>query len=146
MPSQHHLNRAIDLAVTHHGSETDKAGAHYLMHLFRVMLRCDGFDAKVCAMLHDLVEDHGEDIGFDDLAEEFPPHIIEALRCVTKLSDEEDYEAFMDRVLSNPLATRVKLADLEDNLDVKRLSQLGDRDLARTNKYLVARQRILSAL
>ena len=37
-------------------------------------------------------------------AEGFPPHIVDVLRCVTKLSDDEPYDVFIGRVKTNPLA------------------------------------------
>lgn len=143
MPSQDLLNRAIDIAVEVHGQDRDKMGAHYLLHLFRVMARCKGFDAQVCAMLHDVVEDHSDLYDFEKLGEEFPSHIIDALRCVTKLSEDEDYDEFIDRTLTNNLAMQVKLADLEDNLDITRLDGMNEKASTRCNKYLRARQRIL---
>lgn len=61
--------------------------------------------------------------------------VIEALRCVTKLSDDESYDDFIDRVLTNQLAMRVKLHDLEDNMDLARLDELTDADIKRNQKY-----------
>jgi hypothetical protein len=70
--------------------------------------------------------------------EGFPDHIIAALRCLTKTSDTEDYDEFIQRVKANPLAVRVKLNDLEDNMDIRRLASIGEKEAARLNKYLKA--------
>ena len=59
----------------------------------------------------------------------------EALRCVTKLADDEDYAAFIERAAANPLARAVKLADLEDNMNLLRLEELLDKDVERLRKY-----------
>lgn len=72
------------------------------------------------------------------LAEGFPIHIVEALRCVTKLSDDESYDEFIQRVKSNPLAVAVKINDLTDNMDIRRLSDITEADAQRLRKYLKA--------
>jgi hypothetical protein len=71
----------------------------------------------------------------------FPLHILNALDCVTK-RDGESYEKFVERSASNSIALHVKLADLEDNLDVRRLNEVTEKDLARLNRYLVAYRRL----
>lgn len=60
--------------------------------------------------------------------EGFPDEIIEAVRCVTKLSDEEDYEEYIGRCATNPLAIAVKIHDLTDNMDVRRMPCIGKRN------------------
>ena len=37
-----------------------------------------------------------------------------------------------------PIALKMKIADLEDNMDIRRLDMMLDRDLERLNRYLVA--------
>ena len=71
-------------------------------------------------------------------AEGFAPHIIDALRLVTKLSEDEPYDEFIDRIAVNPLAVAVKLNDLRDNMDVTRLAEITDKDIKRMRKYLKA--------
>ena len=51
---------------------------------------------------------------------------------------EVSYEDFVRRASSNPIARRVKLADLEDNMDVRRLMAVTEKDAARLTKYLRA--------
>ena len=67
--------------------------------------------------------------------EGFAPEIIEALRCLTKLSKDEDYEHFMARVKSNKMAIKVKLCDLTDNLDSSRLANVTEENIKRSRKY-----------
>ena len=64
--------------------------------------------------------------------------IIEALRCVTKLSENEPYDKFIARVKTNQLAVAVKINDLSDNMDIRRLPYLSDKDVKRLKKYLKA--------
>ena len=57
----------------------------------------------------------------------------------------EDYDSFIDRISQNSLATKVKLADLEDNMDLSRLSEVTDKDLERLEKYKKAKERLLKS-
>jgi len=76
---------------------------------------------------------------FEQLAKEgFSSEIIAALKCVTKTSEQENYENFIERVKKNKLAISVKINDLEDNLDARRMLQLTEKDIPRFNKYLKA--------
>lgn len=109
----------------------------YAGHVMRVMAAGRTEDEKIVGVLHDVVED--TEWTFEQLADEgFPPHIVDALRCVTKLSEEEPYDEFIERVKSNPLATAVKINDLTDNMDVRRYRELTDWDVRRLRKYLSA--------
>ena len=67
-------------------------------------------DEKIVGMLHDVIED--TDWTFEALeAEGFSKEVIDALRCVTKVSEKENYDDFIDRVRKNPLAVAVKIND-----------------------------------
>ena len=131
------LAKAINLAMQAHAGQTDKVGMPYIGHVMRVMQAGRTIDEKIVGVLHDIVED--TDWTFEALqAEGFPAHIIDALRCVTKLSEDEPYEEFILRVKTNPLAVAVKLNDLTDNMDIRRLAEITDKDVQRLRKYLKA--------
>jgi len=135
------LERAIQIAVEAHAGVTDKGGKAYILHPISVMMRCETDEEKIVAILHDVVED--TDWTFDALREEgFSETIIEALKTVTKHSDDEDYDEFIQRSLKNEIGRKVKIADLKENLDVTRIGELTDKDLERINKY----KRALSVL
>ena len=128
------LERAIQIAVEAHAGVTDKGGKAYILHPISVMMRCETDEEKIVAILHDVVED--TDWTFDALREEgFSETIIEALKTVTKHSDDEDYEKFVQRSLKNEIGRKVKIADLRENLDVTRIGELTDKDIKRINKY-----------
>ena len=131
------LSKAISIALKAHEGQFDKAGMPYIGHVMRVMNAGRTMDEKIVGVLHDVLEDtHWT---FDMLiAEGFPMHIIDALRCVTKLSDNEPYDEFIERVKSNPLAIAVKINDLADNMDIRRYKELSDWDVKRLKKYLKA--------
>lgn len=136
------LSKAINIAMQAHAGQVDKAGMPYIGHVMRVMQAGKTIDEKIVGVLHDVVED--TTWTFDALlAEGFPVHIVDALRCVTKLSDDEPYESFINRVETNPLAVAVKITDLTDNMDIRRLQTLTDADVQRLRKYLKAYQSLV---
>ena len=84
----------------------------------------DSLELKTIAILHDTIED--TDVTAEYLLEKgIPKHIVEAVQLLTKPEDEE-YESYLRRVKENPLAKRVKLADLANNTDPKRASGLNE--------------------
>ena len=136
------LPRAIEIATEAHKGQFDKAGNKYIGHPLRVMEMGRTEEEKIVGVLHDLVED--TDWTFEMLeAEGFAPEIIAALKCVTKLSENENYDAFIERVRKNPLATAVKINDLTDNMDIRRLPYLSDKDIKRLKKYLKAYKKLI---
>ena len=128
------LERAIQIAVEAHAGATDRGGKAYILHPISVMMRCETDEEKIVAILHDVVED--TDWTFDSLREEgFTETIIEALKTVTKHSEDEDYDEFIQRSLKNEIGRKVKIADLRENLDVTRIGELTEKDIERINKY-----------
>ena len=128
------LERAIEIAQEAHKGVKDKGGHDYIHHPIRVMHAMSNDQEKIVAILHDVVED--SDWTFERLKEEgFEDSVIESLRCVTKYSEEEDYQEFIKRAATNKIATKVKIADIEDNLDLSRLGTLTEKDLTRIEKY-----------
>ena len=77
------------------------------------------------------------------MSSRFSDDIIDALKCVTKTNEEENYESFINRIKPNPLAVKVKINDLMDNLDIKRMPALEAKDLIRLNKYLKAYKELI---
>lgn len=127
------LERAIAIAAEAHAGQVDKAGAPYILHVLRVMLRVETAEERIAAVLHDVVEDCG--LTLDQLREDgFPEAAIEGVAAVTR-REGESYEDFVLRAKAHPVGRRVKLADLADNSDVSRLAEITARDQARLEKY-----------
>ena len=136
------LERAIEIATQAHEGQVDKAGNAYIGHPLRVMAMGKNEQEKIAGVLHDIVED--TPWTFEMLeAEGFAPEIIAALKCVTKISENEDYDNFIERVKKNPLAVAVKINDLTDNMDIRRLPYLSDKDVKRLKKYLKAYKKLV---
>ena len=136
------LERAIEIASEAHKGQYDKAGNDYIGHPLRVMDMGRSEEEKIVGVLHDVVED--TNWTFEMLAAEgFSQDIIAALKCVTKISENENYDDFIERVKKNPLATAVKINDLSDNMDIRRLPYLSDKDIKRLKKYLKAYKKLV---
>ena len=136
------LQRAIEIATQAHQGQFDKSGKDYIGHPLRVMEMGSTEEEKIAGVLHDVVED--SDWTFEALeAEGFSQEIIAALKCVTKLSENENYDDFIERVKKNPLAVAVKINDLTDNMDIRRLPYLSDKDIKRLKKYLKAYKKLI---
>jgi (p)ppGpp synthase/HD superfamily hydrolase len=127
------LERAIVIAAEGHAGKLDKAGNPYILHPLRVMLRLDTNEERIVGVLHDVVEDCEWSI--DDLrGEGFSEAVLRAVEAVT-IRDGESYDDFVARAAADPIGRRVKLADLEDNSDLRRISNPTAKDYARIEKY-----------
>src|SRR4051794_9322629 len=134
------LEDAIALAVEAHRGQKEKAGQPYILHVLRVMFRLETEYEQMAGALHDLVEDTPYTL--DDLRRlGYPDPVIVAVDCLTRREDES-YEQFVERAGAHPIARHVKLADLEDNMDVRRLPAVTERDRERLDRYIRTRARI----
>ena len=107
------LPRAIALAAEAHDGQVDKAGAPYILHPLRVMLQMETDEERIVAVLHDILEDtHVDGHTISNL---FGSEIFTAVYALTRQKDET-YHAFIERAKKNPLARKVKIADIRDNL------------------------------
>lgn len=130
------FEKAIGLMLEKHRGQMDKAGKPYYGHLIRVAQDVFTGKRKIVALLHDIVEDTDATPEFL-LQQGFPSEVVEAVEAISHREDES-YEAFINRVAQNPLATTVKISDLEDNMDIFRLNEITEEDRLRLNKYLKA--------
>lgn len=138
------LERALVIAAEAHQGALDKGGALYILHPLRLMHQMTTTDEQIVALLHDVVEDSLWTLD-GLLAEGFSEAIVSAVDGLTR-RDGETYDDFIKRGATNPLARRVKLADIEDNMDVRRLGEIGEKDLERLQRYQRAREVILEAM
>ena len=136
------LERALQIAAEAHAGQIDKAGAPYVLHPLRMLIHMETPEECMAAVLHDVVED--SEWTLDGLRSEgFDQTVVDAVDALTR-REGETYDGFIERAGTNPVARRVKLADLEDNLDLSRLAKLGSGDLERLERYHRARQHLLA--
>lgn len=130
------IETSLQIALRAYAGKTDKAGREYILHPLRVMSKMNSDLERSAALLHDVIED--SDITAEQLlAEGIPAEVVEAVRYLTK-NEGEEYMQFVARAKQNTLAAKVKIADIEDNIDVLRLASLDEADLARVRKYHAA--------
>ena len=126
------IEKAYLLAKQYHAGQTDKAGADYIEHPLAVARLCETEDEKITALLHDTLED--TDLSPEVILEQFGPVILEAVRAMTR-AEGESYMDFIRRAARNPIAARVKMADLTHNSRLERLITVTQKDLDRVEKY-----------
>lgn len=137
------LERAIEIAARAHAGQVDKAGAPYILHPLRLMLTLQGAHERMAAVLHDVVED--TPFTFEDLQREgFPPVVVDAVRALTKLPGEGRIAA-AHRAAADPVARAVKLADVTDNMDLRRIPAPTEKDFARLKEYEQVKAILLAA-
>ena len=130
------IETSIQIALRAYAGKTDKAGREYILHPLRVMAKMSTDLERSAALLHDVLED--SDITAEQLLPEgIPAEVVEAVQFLTK-KEGEDYQEFVARAKQNKIAARVKIADIEDNIDVLRLESLNEYDLARIQRYHTA--------
>jgi hypothetical protein len=127
------FDKAVEIATKAHEGQTDKSGKPYIGHVMRVAQRCKTQKSKVIALLHDVVEDTPV-TPKQLIAEGIPADIVEAVLTLSRRQDEP-YEEYINRVVPHPLCCEVKIADLEDNMDIRRLAEIGESDVIRLKKY-----------
>jgi (p)ppGpp synthase/HD superfamily hydrolase len=127
------LARAIAIASAAHVDQREKAGSPYILHPIRIMLRMNTETEMMVAILHDVVEDTPWTM--EQLrGEGFSGEVVDAVDCVTR-RETETYAEFVERARYNPVARKVKIADLEDNMDIRRLPEISDKSLQRLKMY-----------
>jgi (p)ppGpp synthase/HD superfamily hydrolase len=133
------IEKAIQIAARAHEGQVDKQGLPYILHPLRVMDGVERLEAKIVAVLHDVIED--TPVTIDDLEREgFSGEVLAALRCVTH-TEGETYADYVIRCRADPIARWVKLSDLADNTRLSRTivrPQALTRDTARFAKYLLS--------
>ena len=130
------IETSLQIALRAYAGKVDKAGREYILHPLRVMAKMRTGLEMSAALLHDVLED-SEITAEELLAEGIPAEVVDAVQHLTK-NENQDYMDFVARAGKNKIAAAVKLADIEDNIDVLRLSSLGEEDLARIRKYHAA--------
>lgn len=129
------LALAIKLASENHLKQKDRGGMPYILHPLRVMHELGNDDLQLMAIgiLHDILEDT-KITAYDLVMLGFTNRVKDAVLLLTKKQNLTE-EEYIEGICTNYDAIRVKLADLKDNMDVKRLKSLSDKDLVRLKKY-----------
>jgi (p)ppGpp synthase/HD superfamily hydrolase len=130
------IEKSLAFALRAHTGVTDKAGRAYILHPLRIMAKMTTDSEMSAALLHDVIED-SDITAADLLSDGIPGEVVDAVLCLTK-REGENYQDFVVRAKQNPIARKVKIADIEDNINVLRITNLTEKDLARIAKYHAA--------
>lgn len=134
---------ALELAERAHFGQHDKAGKPYIDHVKRVASSMSNELLKTIAILHDTLEDTF--LTKDMLLHLFSTTVVYNVDLLTR-KEGESYSEYIDKILGSIPACKVKLADLEDNMNLSRLKEITDEDLDRVKKYEKARKKIKEKL
>ncbi len=138
------LEDAIILATNAHKGQKDRNDEPYIMHPIRVMAQLWRHDERMVAVLHDVIEDTS--VTLDDLRKAgYTDRIVDAVDAISRRKDAgESFSQYIQRVKKNPLATKVKIADLRDNSNLDRLPKVEAHDLRRLDRYNRAMQYLIN--
>lgn len=128
--------KALFIMLNAHKGQKDKGGHPYFLHPLRVSMATKNKRSKIVALLHDVLENSNkyEIKDFNFLDEEQK----EALLLLTH-NDSDEYFEYVKRIKQNKIAREVKLMDLKDNMNLKRLKDISKDDEKRLEKYQIAR-------
>lgn len=127
------IETAIAVALAAHRGQKDKAGAEYILHPLRLMLQMETEQEMIAAVLHDVIED--ADLSIEYLTNlGFERMVLEAVQSVTR-REEESYDDFIIRAGLHPLGSKIKVADILDNMNLNRIASLTEEDIKRVIKY-----------
>ena len=116
------LSKAIGIATNAFQGVIDAKGNPYIDHAMRVMSKMDTEEEKIIAVLHDVVED--TEITLHELKEEgFSRTVLEAIDILTKKPDMKYFD-YIEDIHSSELASKIKIAELEDNQDIMRVRKM----------------------
>lgn len=125
--------KAMKLCFDVHKDQIDKSGLPYVFHPFHLAEQMDDEISTVCALLHDVIED--SDLTFEFLERlEFPSNVLKVLSMLTH-NKEVPYMEYIKNIATDPIATKVKIADLRHNSDLSRLNVVTEKDIQRNSKY-----------
>ena len=128
------IYKSLEIVTKLFNDKVDKGGYPYVIHLLKVYSGVTCYIEKVCALLHDVIED--TDVSYEDLEKVgYSKEIIDILKILTKLKGE-DYGKYINRIIEseNIHAMNIKLSDLEHNMDSNRIKNPTPNDLMRISK------------
>lgn len=139
--------KALEIVTTLFENDVDKGGMPYILHIIYVYRHVNTIEEKVIALLHDVIED--KKVSEKDLIEiGFPEKIVTDVSLLTRVKPI-DYQEYIDNIVKKGTrdALNVKLADLENNMDISRISNPTVEDIDRVKRrYVPAHEKITNRL
>lgn len=130
------IEEAIMIAVNAHCNQLDKAGEPYILHPLFVMERMDTIEEKIVAVLHDVIEDTS--VTIESLCNENSGLTEIQKEALILLTHEKGipYMDYIYKLASNPIARKVKIADLIHNMDFKRIEKVIENSNCDMNRFI----------
>ena len=119
--------KAMQIAYAAHHGQVDKGGLPYIFHPYHLAEQMNDEISCCAALLHDVVEDTA--VTMEELATEFPPEVIDVLKLLTH-REGVPYFDYVRNIKENPIAVKIKLADIAHNSDQSRCPSLTREQLA----------------
>ncbi len=139
--------KALEIVTNLFENDLDKGGFPYMLHLLYVYKHVSNIHEKVVALLHDVIED--KNVSKEDLLEVgFPENIVSDVAILTR-TKKTDYNDYIDNIIKTGSreALEVKLADLENNMDLTRITNPTIKDIDRVKKrYIPTHEKIINRL
>lgn len=141
------IYKALEIVTTLFEHDKDKGGMPYMLHIMYVYKHVNSIEEKVVALLHDVIED--KDVTSEDLLEVgFPKKIVDDVKILTRVKPIE-YKDYVENIIKNGSieALHVKLADVENNVDISRIANPTVKDIDRVKKrYIPTHEKIMNRL
>ena len=138
------LEQALSIASLTHTGQVDKAGEPYILHPLRVMMKLKDEKQRIVAVLHDVIDD--TDLTIQDLSDQgLDYELVKIILTLTRRKDET-YDEYLNRICYDRFAMEIKLADLEDNMDMSRIKNPTKKDFQRLAKYRIAKDILTNIL
>ena len=115
----------------------------YILHPVHLAEQMEDEISCAAALLHDVVEDTS--VTLEELAQQFPKEVMEIVKLLTH-TDDLDYLEYVKKIKTNPVAVKIKLADLTHNSDTSRWAAANITEEKQQNlrsKYTQAREILL---
>ncbi|MBR1385376.1 MAG: GTP pyrophosphokinase [Bacilli bacterium] len=141
------IYKALEIVTTLFENDTDKGKMPYMLHIEYVYRHVSSLDEKVVALLHDVIED--KKVTEKDLLDVgFPKKIVDDVVILTRVKPIE-YDDYIENILKKGSreALNVKLADVENNMDLSRIQNPTVKDVERVKKrYIPTHEKIMNRL
>ena len=141
------IYKALEIVTTLFEHDKDKGGMPYMLHIIYVYKHVNSIEEKVIALLHDVIED--KEVTSDDLLEVgFPEKIVSDVVILTRVKPI-DYKDYVENIIKNGSkeALHVKLADVENNMDISRIINPTVEDIDRVKRrYIPTHEKITNRL
>jgi len=141
------IYKALEIVTTLFEHDVDKGGMPYMLHIIYVYKHVNTIEEKVVALLHDVIED--KKVSVKDLIDiGFSEKIVHDVEVLTRIKPI-DYQDYINYIVENGSreALNVKLADLENNMDILRINNPTLEDIDRVKRrYVPAYEKITNRL